>query len=206
MTLSWACSARLPRAQNRLPALLDQPTFTVSELTTLPASLSGFTVLSADVPKTYEQIIELVKLVSPGRAATIVNFEQQTARHLGVDLRRDVLGHLGPKLSFYAQATGTAEFNDPAAAMLRQFSGFTLSIEVRDQAAIAKALDTIVMAINPALNAQAQARARGNPAADVRPRSYNSESLTVPGLPTYWICRPTLRFPNFRRCFSRPLC
>jgi prepilin-type processing-associated H-X9-DG protein len=152
-----------PAPRRRLLALLDQPTFAANELTTLPAGLSGFAILSADVPKTYEQIIELVKLLNPSRRAAIVNFEEQTARHLGVDLRRDVLGHLGPKLAFYVQATDAAGFNNPTAAMLRQFSGFTLSVEVRDQAAVAKALETIVKAINPALNAQAQARAGGNP-------------------------------------------
>ena len=77
-----------------------------------------------------------------------MNFEEGTAQHLGVNLRRDVLGHLGPKLALYAQATGEAPVNNPAAAMLKQFSGFTVSVEVRDRPAVAKALETIVMAIN----------------------------------------------------------
>ena len=56
-----------PAPRRGVLALLDQPAFTVNELTTLPAGLTGFAVLSADVPKTYEQIIELVKLVNPRR-------------------------------------------------------------------------------------------------------------------------------------------
>jgi len=153
-----------PVPRKGMLALLDQPTFGARSLPPLPAGLTGFTVLSLDLAKTYDQIAALVKQANPQGAANVANFEAMARQRLGVDLRQDLLEHLGPSLAFYAQATPKGEAGgNPAAMMLQQFAGYTLTAQVRDQGGVARALDSMIKSINAALTEQGQqAAARRN--------------------------------------------
>ena len=46
-------------------ALLDQPTFRLGTLPPIPANVSGFTVMSIDLARTYDQIDALIKQADP---------------------------------------------------------------------------------------------------------------------------------------------
>ena len=105
----WASSASWPRAAAALARLARSADVRASELTTLPAGLSGFAVLSADVPKTYDQIVELVQAGQPRPRRRDREF-RGTDRP--ASWRRPSQGRARaprPEVSFYAQAAGTAE-------------------------------------------------------------------------------------------------
>jgi len=151
-----------PAPRRGMLALLDQPTFGIGSLPPLPAGLTGFTVLSVDLAKTYDQIAALVKTASPQGADQVAAFEQAMHQLLGLELRDDLLHNLGPKLALYAQAAGQAAAGDPATAVLAQYTGLTLSVQVRDAAAVAKAFDPVMTALNRII--KQRAAARPNPA------------------------------------------
>ncbi len=50
-----------PSPRRGLLALVDQPTFTIDALPPLPPELTGFTVFSIDLAKTYDKVLEIVK-------------------------------------------------------------------------------------------------------------------------------------------------
>jgi prepilin-type processing-associated H-X9-DG protein len=149
-----------PAPRQGAPALLDQPTFTIGSLPALPAGLTGFTVLSIDLRKTYDQLVALVKQSNPQGAAGFDALEQALHQQYGVELRNDLLGQLGPKLSFYLQAPAKVAAADPVTAVLSQFSGLIVSAQVRDPAAFARTFDPFMKAVNRII--QAQVAARGN--------------------------------------------
>ena len=154
-----------PRARRGLLSLLDQPTFEIGSLPPLPAGLTGFTVLSIDLAKTYDQIVALATTMNPQGANQVAAFEQAIHQRLGVALRDDLLRNLGPKLALYAQAPSQVAVGDPATAMVSQFTGLTLSVQVRDAGvvAVARVLDPLMMGLNQIIK-QRQAAARPNPA------------------------------------------
>jgi prepilin-type processing-associated H-X9-DG protein len=74
-------------------------------------------------------------------------------------LRGDLLRVVGPKLAIYAQPVAQrAEANTNAAiAMFSQFTGLTISVQVRDKVAAAKAVDTLIEAFNSVMKEQRKA-------------------------------------------------
>ena len=92
-----------PEPRQGILALLDQPTFTIRSLPPLPAGLSGFTALSIDPLKTYDQIVAVMKKANPPAADQIPAVEEMIRQRFGLDIRNDLLPSLGPKLAFYAQ-------------------------------------------------------------------------------------------------------
>lgn len=139
-------------------ALLDQPTFGITSLPPLPSNLTGFSVLSIDLVKTYDQIVALAKLASPEDDERVRDFETLARRRLDLDLRGDLFRVVGPKLALYAQPppqVAGANAN-PALAFLSQFTGLTISVQVRDQVAAGNAVDSLIESINSALKEQRQ--------------------------------------------------
>ena len=159
---------RAPAPRRGVLELLDQPTFEINTLPSLPADLTGFTAFSADFPKTYDEVIDLVKQVDPQAAARVLGFEEFARQQLGVNLRKDLIGHLGPKVAFYAEASDPAPAANPAVALMQQFAGYTLAAQVSDRAAVAGAIERLFKRINESLIAHGEA-ARRNPAAGVPP-------------------------------------
>ena len=143
-----------PEPRQGILALLDQPTFTIRSLPPLPAGLSGFTALSIDPLKTYDQIVALMKKANPPAADQVPAVEEMIRQRFGLDIRNDLLPSLGPKLAFYAQPSAANAGQDPATAMLAQFAGLTLAAQVRDQAALTRAFDPLMRTINAMLQAQ----------------------------------------------------
>src|SRR5262249_14325489 len=127
----------------------------------LPRGLTGFTVLSIDPLTTYEQIIALVRTSNPQAADQVPAFEAAVRQQLGVDLRRDLLAHLGPKLSLYSQPPPPEVAGNPAAAMMATYTGLTISAQVRGDVAFARSLDSLIPAINRIIQAQQATARRG---------------------------------------------
>ena len=146
-----------PSPRRGAVALLEQPTFGISSLPPLPSNLTGFTVLSVDLVKTYDQIVALMKLASPDGADRVTNFETLARQRLDLDLRGDLFRNIGPKIAFYAQPTPPKPETNPQLALLRQFVGLTISVQIRDQVAAGKAVDSLVESINTSLKEQRRA-------------------------------------------------
>jgi prepilin-type processing-associated H-X9-DG protein len=147
-----------PEPRQGVLALLDQPSFTIRSLPALPAGLSGFTVLSVDLKKTYDQIVSVMKQANPQAADQIPAIEEMIRERFRLDIRNDLLPGLGPKLAFYLQPAAADAARDPVTAMLSQFTGLTLVAQVQDHAAMTRSIDPLMRAINVILQAQ-----RGGP-------------------------------------------
>ena len=75
------------------------------------------------------------------------------ARH-GIDLRRDLVAHLGPKLAFYAQAPRSEDTATAATMLMSHLAGFTMAAQVRETAAASKGVDSLIKSFNPILREQ----------------------------------------------------
>jgi prepilin-type processing-associated H-X9-DG protein len=150
-----------PAPRRGLLALVDQPTFAVDALPPLPPELTGFAVLSIDLAKTYDRILEIVKTSDPLAADQIPVVEEMVRQQFGVSARNDLLAKLGPKLSIYMQSPPGAAAN-PMLMLLSMFSGVTITAEVHDQPALARSLETLIPHINDVIRQQQAARGRGD--------------------------------------------
>jgi prepilin-type processing-associated H-X9-DG protein len=147
-----------PAPRQGILALLDQPSFTIRSLPPLPAGLNGFTALSIDPLKTYDQIVSLMKKANPPAADQIPAVEEMIRQRFALDIRNELLPSLGPQFAFYALPGAADVAGDPGAAMLSAFTGLTLAAQVRDHAAMNRSLDPLMQAINVILQMQ-----RGGP-------------------------------------------
>jgi prepilin-type processing-associated H-X9-DG protein len=143
-----------PEPRRGILALLDQPTFNIGSLPPLPGGLSGFTALSIDPLKTYDQIVALMKKANPPAADQVPVVEEMIRQRFGLDIRNDLLPGLGPKLALYAQPSAGNVGQDAATAMLAQFSGLTLAVQVRGQAALTRSFDPLMRTVNAILVTQ----------------------------------------------------
>jgi hypothetical protein len=137
-----------PVPRRGLLSLLDQPSFKIGSLPPVPAGLTGFSALSVDSATTYDKIVAVVKAARPQGADQVAAFEREVRQLFGLELRDDLLRHLGPKLAVYAQEVGQGAAVDPASAVMAQFTGQTLAVQVRDAAAVARVLDRLMAGLN----------------------------------------------------------
>ncbi len=152
-----------PSPRRGILALFDQPAFTVDSLPPIPPELTGFTVVSIDLAKTYDTVLEIVKAQRPEMADQIPAIEGAVEQQLGVKHRNDILARIGPKASFYMDMPAGLMAN-PMMAMFSLFNGLTLTFEVHDEAALAKSLDTLIGHANDLIRQQQAARGGNAPA------------------------------------------
>ncbi len=155
--------AVVPSPRRGILALFDQPSFTIDSLPPIPADLTGFTVVSIDMAKTYDRVLDIMKTQKPEMADQIPAMEGAIEQQLGVNLRNDILARIGPKASFFMEMPAGAMAN-PMVAMFSLFNGVTLTFEVRDEAALAKSLDTLIARVNDLIRQQQAARGGNAPA------------------------------------------
>jgi prepilin-type processing-associated H-X9-DG protein len=155
-----------PSPRRGVLALADQPTFGIDALPPLPPELTGFTVFSIDLAKTYDQVLELVKASNPEGADQIPAIEQAIEKQLGVNVRNEILAKLGPKLSFYT-ASPAGNVANPMFAMLNMFTGVTFAFEARDEPALSKSLENLVERVNELIRQQQAARGGNAPAIEL---------------------------------------
>lgn len=140
-----------PSPRKGVFALLDQPAFDIKSLPPLPAGQAAFAVFSIDPVKTYDQIVALGKRVNPANAQNAEALENAVRNDFGLDLRGDLLKHLGSKVAIYSQAGEAPPPGNPLAAIMAVYSGLTVTAEVRDEAALSKQLESLIKGINRVL-------------------------------------------------------
>ena len=143
-----------PAPRRGVLALLDQPTFGLSALSRLPAGVTGFTVMSIDLAKSYDKIDLLLKQRDPDANVGLTN--PKALAQQGLELRRDFLAHLGPMIALYTQAPVREESGSAAELIASRAAGFTVSAQLRDQAAVARVIDPLVHSIPLAIRQQRQ--------------------------------------------------
>jgi len=171
-------------------ALFDAPSFGVDSLPPMPANLTGLTVLSIDLPKAYDQVVALTSAASGG-SSTGPTSVGLLAR-LGLDVRRDILQHLGPKLAFYAQAPRGAETDSTASLLMSQIAGFTFAAHVREGAVVSQAIDALIKEINRMLSEQFRVLPRNR----VTPNLASLSFQRVVGRPAYVMELPPNSLPQ----------
>jgi hypothetical protein len=131
-------------------AVFDQPTFDHRTLPPMPAGIDGFTALSIDLLKTYEQIAAMVRQSNPQAAPQLDAFEDRVKEKTKRDFRQDILAALGPKLAFYmlpskAPAAAPPSANPFAALMGAglQVPKMALIIELKDPARFGRTLEDL---------------------------------------------------------------
>ena len=161
-----------PEPREGLLTLIDQPTFGVATLPPLPAELGDFAVLSVDLGRTFDTVVEMVGRTNPEAPAQVEQMTTMLRQQLGIDLRRQILGALGPRMAFHVRPDQGAQVNVEAmippdalpegegggllrsliANQMAVIGGLTMLIEVRDRDAFAEALDRLVAVANGALS------------------------------------------------------
>ena len=111
-----------PEPRRGMLALLDQTTFRLDSLPPIPADVSGFTVMSIDLPRTYDQVDLLIKQADPDAKVGLTNPAVLAQR--GLDLRRDFLAHLGPLIALYTQAPIREESRNAAELLASRIAGY----------------------------------------------------------------------------------
>jgi hypothetical protein len=132
-------------------AVLDQPTFGRDDLPPLPDGLAGFTVMSLDPGKIYDQALALARATDPNGQAMFDALSQSVLQATGRRLREDILGHLGPRMSFYVVPTRANAPTNPLIGFVQgavHVSKATLLIQVDDAAEFGKVLDDVVKRAN----------------------------------------------------------
>jgi len=140
-----------PAPRRGVLAFFDQPTFDLRSLPPLPPGRPAFAVLSLDLARTYDQFVALVKATEPGGEQGVEAFENAIRGQFGLDLRNDLLKHLGPKLAVYSQATVPPPEGNPMAALMAAYTGLTLTFQVQDEGAVSKQLEVLFKGINQVL-------------------------------------------------------
>ena len=144
--------AVVPAPRTGIPALFDQPSFDVQHLPPLPGGLAGFMVLSLEPARYLDQIVATVKVLDPRPVRPMEQeLEAVMQQVTGLRLRDDVLAHLGPRFVFYHEPTRINAPGNVAAGLVQAFLTIpkaSLIVEVKDRAAMAKALDTLAERAN----------------------------------------------------------
>ncbi len=92
-----------------LLALFDQPTFDKGSLLTMPDGVTSFTALSLKPANVFETLANTVKAVNPAAGESFTQIEAMIQARSRLQLRKDLLAHLGPKVLFYiAPATAAS--------------------------------------------------------------------------------------------------
>jgi prepilin-type processing-associated H-X9-DG protein len=140
-----------PAPRRGVLALLDQPTFDANSPPPIPAGVHGFVVMSVDMPKTYNQLVELwSQTAAPGGGGPefAAGIEDHVRQQFGFDLRKDLIAGLGPKFTFSMQDPAGGSKGNRAAAMINRLGGATITAEVRDEAALSRAIDPVMKQAN----------------------------------------------------------
>ena len=159
-----------PRPRKPLLAAFDQPAIDAKSLIPLPEGVDSFVLLSASPAKMIEALGQVGSGDLKGKIDDLVEKVKAQSR---VDVDKDLLGNIGPKMALYlapGQSAATTDEPplagaggfDPMAIFSALQSAFpkpTLVAELRDAEGFGKALDAVMVAINKELRAQAAERA-----------------------------------------------
>jgi prepilin-type processing-associated H-X9-DG protein len=140
-----------PSPRRGVLGFFDQPVLDLKSLPPIPSGQTAFAAVSINLAKTYDQFVALETSVDPRGRAGVDEMENGFRNALGLDLRTDLLAHLGTKLAIYAQAPVAPAGGNPLAAMVMPYTGLTLSFQVKDEAALTKQLESLIKGVNQIL-------------------------------------------------------
>ena len=174
---------KAPKPRKGVLALFDQPTFDKGKLPPLPDGIDSFTVVSVDAVKALDTLLALAPTPdAKGKITEPIDTLKTKAR---IDLRKDLLSHLGPKVAVYimpgttpTRSAGEGEGRDAAAgapaagggpfagvlggpaAMLglggsQPIPRLTLVAEIDKPVLVARTLDNLMVFVNRQLKEQA---------------------------------------------------
>lgn len=172
-----------PAPRSGLLALLDQPTFSAGDLPALPKGLPGLFVASIDPGRVYDQFAALLPAHRPGQPGRLSEIEDAIRETTGRDLRRDVLGPLGPRMVLYTVPTRINAPTNPFAGFLQglvRVPRTTLLVELKDPAAFGETLDALVPELNKDLDVVSQQLVLGGPFDVVSPSGMTTEMMKMP--------------------------
>ncbi|SIO65600.1 hypothetical protein SAMN05444166_7755 [Singulisphaera sp. GP187] len=155
--------AKSPR--QGLLALFDQPTFDKTTLLSMPDGISSFTAVSMKPANVFETLSSVAKGANPAVGESFDKLEELIRTKTRLQLRKDILAHLGPKAMFYlAPATPTTSTATTAAAKSDAASGglsplslvfgttplprFVAIFEIDNKEAVERALDSLMIEVN----------------------------------------------------------
>ena len=168
-----------PKPRTGFMRVFEPPPFEKGKLPPLPEGMETFAVLSVEPPYVLDVLTGLTpKGGAPNQIADLVESLKTKSR---IDLRKDLLAHLGPTMVLYStpgtatalvRPSGDAAKGTAAPAGLGGLPGlsalsslglggtqaipkFTLVAEVKNPDAFAKALDNLMIAVNRQLREQA---------------------------------------------------
>jgi prepilin-type processing-associated H-X9-DG protein len=205
--------AREPR--RGLLSLLDQRPFGKGSLPPLPANVTSFAVLSVDGARAVDQLDRILTPKSGGGGA----FPPAPADR-GMAPWKHLFAQLGPTIAFYTQAPERPDTQIVAGMIVDRLAGWTLSAPVRDEAAVAAAIDPLFAMVSQSLKRQLrQAQNRGligpvwsiDVRATAEPRGYtldyvNSQPVVLAKLrPTVAVSRGQLVFAGSPAAVERAL-
>lgn len=176
---------KAPKPRKGLLALLDQPSIEKTKLPPLPTGLESFTVLALEPGKILDSFLASAPAASKTSVTEMLDSLKSKSR---IDVRKDLLAHIGPKIAFYtmpstaAKTSGDATKDAPPAggsALAGLLGGLplpgmaggsipklTLIAEVDDSVAFGKTLDNLMVTVNRELKARAAAQADAQEAAN----------------------------------------
>ena len=96
-----------PAPRTGIPALFDQPTFDLRHLPPLPGGLAGFTVLSLDSTRLYDQMVAVASTIDPRASRPLAEIEDTFQQLTGLNLRDELLAPLGSRIVVYTVPTGS---------------------------------------------------------------------------------------------------
>ncbi|WP_165227235.1 hypothetical protein [Aquisphaera insulae] len=168
---------RLTAPAPRKPALamFDQPKLDLKQIMPVPEGVDSFATVSASPEKILQAIAEIGP---PGEMrARLDEVMEKLKGQTKLNIEKDLLGNLGPRMMFYMapgrSAAATDESPKPSADPMAMLSSLqsvfpkpTLVAELRDPVAFTRALESVVIAVNKELKAMAVEKAAAMSAED----------------------------------------
>ena len=188
-----------PAPRMGIPSWFDQPPLEIKHLPPLPAGLAGFAVFSLDTAGLYDRIFESLRVsVLPPAAGADEEVRQAVDQALGLKLRDEFLAHLGSRFVGYTVPTRVNAATNPLAGIAQGIvfvPKTSIVVEVKDHAAVLKALDLLAGRVNRAMRSLADVSGGGEVGEFKRLKGEeNGRVLSVPAslLPMAAGLRPTL--------------
>jgi hypothetical protein len=170
-----------PKPRKPMLALFDQPGFDKNSLLPMPDGVESFVALSLNT----SQLVDAIAALAPGGdiKGKLEEFSESAQGAGKVDVQKDLIGRLGPRMVLYvapgrSAAAGDESFDtswlngfNPAMALsaLSRLPKITLVAEVDDPVKFGYALDGTINALNKELKVQAMEMANQEQAGQQNP-------------------------------------
>ncbi len=146
-TLVTQVRIAVPAPRKGMMALLDQPSFGLAGLSALFAGSTNFTVVGIDPVAAFDKVMELTRNSSPRDTLRAERTLQGIQKQFGIDIKKDLLAHLGSRLTVTTQKVG-GPVDTPFAMIASRYSGVAIALDVRDSKALTRTLELVVKVTN----------------------------------------------------------